>query len=120
MTPAIIAPTAGAIDVAGAAGYVLKKSSPSCGLDRVKLYDENGRGLLWSKSGEEFVKPGEWNEMTVEGHGPHVVVHVNGTKASEINDPSIRMKGPFALQIHGGQDVEVGGPPVAAGARSGR
>jgi hypothetical protein len=74
------------------------------------MYESYGRNWLSLPPKEEvakFFKPGEWNEMTVEGHGPHVVVSVNGTKASEIDDPSIRMKGPFALQIHGGQDVEV-------------
>ena len=74
------------------------------------MYESYGRNWLSLPKPEEvqkFFKPGEWNEMTVEGHGPHIVVSVNGTKASEINDPSIRMKGPFALQIHGGQDVEV-------------
>ena len=30
------------IAAAGLDGYVLKKSSPSCGLERVKVYDENG------------------------------------------------------------------------------
>ncbi len=45
--------------------------------------------------------------MTVEGKESHVVVHINGQKSGEINDPSIRMEGPFALQIHGGQDVAV-------------
>ena len=30
------------IAAAGLDGYVLKKSSPSCGMERVKVYDENG------------------------------------------------------------------------------
>ncbi|HEV2292615.1 MAG TPA: DUF1080 domain-containing protein [Tepidisphaeraceae bacterium] len=74
------------------------------------MYESYGRNWLSRPKEEEvakFFKPGEWNDMTVEAHGPHVVVHVNGVKASEINDPSIRMEGPFALQIHGGQDVHV-------------
>ena len=74
------------------------------------MYESYGRNWLSLPKPEEvekFFKPQEWNEMTVEGHGPHVVVHVNGIKASEINDPTIRMEGPFALQIHGGQDVHV-------------
>ena len=74
------------------------------------MYESYGRNWLSQPKKEDaakYFKPGEWNEMTVEGHGPHVVVHVNGVKASEINDQSIRMEGPFALQIHGGQDVHV-------------
>ena len=45
--------------------------------------------------------------MDIEGQGPHVVVHVNGWQASETNDASLVQEGPFALQIHGGQDVDV-------------
>jgi len=74
------------------------------------LYESYGRQWLSLPKPEEvakYFKPQEWNEMTVEGHGPHVVVHINGQKAGEINDPKIRMEGPFALQIHGGQDVDV-------------
>jgi hypothetical protein len=74
------------------------------------LYESYGRQWLSLPKPEEvakYFKPQEWNEMTVEGHGPHVVVHINGQKAGEINDPTIRMEGPFALQIHGGQDVDV-------------
>lgn len=74
------------------------------------LYESYGRNWLSLPDEEtvaKYFKPGEWNEMTVEGHGPHVVVHVNGQKAGEIDDPSIRMEGPFALQIHGGQDAHV-------------
>ncbi len=74
------------------------------------LYESYGRNWLSLPDKEtvaKYFKPGEWNEMTVEGRGPHVIVHINGQKAGEITDPSIRMEGPFALQIHGGQDVRV-------------
>jgi hypothetical protein len=74
------------------------------------LYESYGRNWLSLPAPEvvaKYFKPQEWNEMTVEGRGPHVVVHINGEKAGEINDPTIRMEGPFALQIHGGQDVHV-------------
>ena len=74
------------------------------------LYESYGRQWLSLPKPDvvaKYFKPQEWNEMTVEGHGPHVVVHINGQKAGEINDPTIRMEGPFALQIHGGQDVHV-------------
>jgi hypothetical protein len=74
------------------------------------LYESWGRGWVSLPSDAavaSFFKPGEWNQMTVEAHGPHVVVTVNGAKAAEINDPNVRMEGPCALQIHGGQDVHV-------------
>jgi hypothetical protein len=74
------------------------------------IYESYGRNWVVNPD-DQFVKtyfkPQEWNEMTVEAHGPHVVVSVNGTKVSEINDSTVRMEGPFALQIHGGQDVHV-------------
>jgi hypothetical protein len=74
------------------------------------LYESYGREWLSLPKPEvvkSYFKPQEWNEMTVEGRGQHVVVHVNGQKAGEIDDPTIRKEGPFALQIHGGQDVHV-------------
>ena len=37
-----------------------------------KLYEENGRGLLVDKSGEQFVKAGEWNHYEISARGqPH-------------------------------------------------
>lgn len=74
------------------------------------MYESWGRGWLSQPSKADAkanFKEGEWNEMTVEGHGPNVVVHVNGWKAAEINDPNVQQEGHFALQIHGGQDVDV-------------
>ena len=37
-----------------------------------KVYEENGRGLLWKESGEAFVKPGEWNTYEIVAVGPKV------------------------------------------------
>ena len=83
-------------------------------IDEVKdvggLYESYGRQWVAQPDAalvKKFFKPQDWNEMTVEAHGPHVVVTVNGTKVSEINDNTVAMEGPFALQIHGGQDVHV-------------
>lgn len=74
------------------------------------IYESYGRQWIVNPD-DEFVKtyfkPQEWNEMTVEARGPKVVIHVNGTKVSEINDSTVQMEGPCALQIHGGQDVHV-------------
>ncbi|MEO6436471.1 MAG: DUF1080 domain-containing protein [Tepidisphaeraceae bacterium] len=74
------------------------------------IYESYGRNWIVNPD-DEFVKtyfkPQEWNEMTVEARGPHVVVSVNGTKVSDINDSAVRMEGPVALQIHGGQHVHV-------------
>jgi hypothetical protein len=46
--------------------------------------------------------------MTVTANGKHLVVHVNGMKTAEVpNDTKGRASGQFALQLHGGQDVDV-------------
>jgi hypothetical protein len=45
--------------------------------------------------------------MTVSAHGKNVVVHLNGTKTAEVKDDPGRLEGYFALQLHGGQDMEV-------------
>ena len=54
-----------------------------------------------------MLKPDAWNELSVVAIGNRVVVHVNGTKSAEIVDPQGRKSGNFALQLHGGQDVDV-------------
>jgi hypothetical protein len=39
-----------------------------------KLYEENGRALLWEKPGDSLVKKGEWNRYEIEAaDGPSVV-----------------------------------------------
>ncbi|ACB73637.1 3-keto-disaccharide hydrolase [Opitutus terrae] len=74
------------------------------------LYETNGRAWVVQPTPEQvasWFKPGEWNEMTVTAKGGDVVVHVNGYKSAELrNDPG-RAEGKLALQVHGGQDVEV-------------
>jgi 3-keto-disaccharide hydrolase len=74
------------------------------------LYETNGRSWVSQPKPADvktWFKPGEWNEMTVSAHGGHLVVTVNGKKSAEVmNDPG-RAHGRFALQVHGGQDVDV-------------
>ena len=74
------------------------------------LYETNGRSWVSQPTPEQvatWFKPGEWNEMTVSAHGGHVVVHINGKKSAELLDDPGRKEGRFALQVHGGQDVDV-------------
>jgi len=75
------------------------------------LYETNGRSWVAQPKPADvkrWYKPGEWNEMTVTANGRHLVVHVNGMKTAEVpNDTRGRSFGKFALQLHGGQDVEV-------------
>ncbi len=56
---------------------------------------------------KKFFKPQKWNTMTVSAHGRRIVVKVNGTQTTELkNDPG-RLKGHLALQLHGGQELDV-------------
>lgn len=75
------------------------------------LYETGGRQWVVPKTdADEFknaYRPGEWNTMTVTAVGPRIVVHVNGTKTSDIIDPDGRRTGPLALQLHGAEDMEL-------------
>jgi putative heme-binding domain-containing protein len=72
-----------------------------------KLYEENGRELLWEQSGEEHVKPGEWNHYEIQAEGTHVQTWINGQKCFDMFDPNGRRRGVFGLQIHSGPAMEV-------------
>ncbi len=53
-----------------------------------KLYEENGRGLLWDKSGEAHVKPGDWNTYEVVGRRPARSGRaINGKPCVDLDDP---------------------------------
>jgi len=74
------------------------------------LYETGGRAWVAQPAPgltKEIYKPGEWNEMTVAAKGRNVVVHLNGKKTVELKDDPGRQQGHFALQLHGGQDMEV-------------
>lgn len=74
------------------------------------LYETNGRAWVVQPTAAEvkkFFKPQDWNTMIVSAHGTKLRVEVNGIKTAEIDDTKGRKKGKIALQVHGGQDVEV-------------
>lgn len=74
------------------------------------IYDISGRGWLVQPKPEEvkkWQKPNEWNELSLVALGPRIVVHLNGYKTADIKDSLSRPKGSIALQLHGGQEVEV-------------
>ncbi len=75
------------------------------------LYETNGRSWVVKPKARDvkgWYKPGEWNEITVEADGSRVVVHVNGIKTADLpKDTQGRSFGKLALQLHGGQDVDV-------------
>jgi putative membrane-bound dehydrogenase-like protein len=72
-----------------------------------KLYEENGRALLWDKSGEAHVNSGDWNRYEIEAVGDHVRTWINGQPCVDLTDPPGRKSGIFALQLHAGGPMEV-------------
>lgn len=73
-----------------------------------KLYEENGRALLEPKGGEQFVKPGEWNDYAIEAIGGNVKIWINGNLCTDRkNDELLAKRGVFGLQLHSGPAQEV-------------
>ncbi|WP_165249993.1 PVC-type heme-binding CxxCH protein [Paludisphaera soli] len=72
-----------------------------------KLYEENGRGLLWPKSAEDAVKPGDWNTYEIVAVGGSIRTRINGKAAVVLDDPQIARRGVFGLQLHSGGATEV-------------
>jgi putative membrane-bound dehydrogenase-like protein len=72
-----------------------------------KLYEENGRGILWDRSGEAHVKADEWNTYEVEAVGSRVRTWINGRRCVDLDDPKLSRRGIFALQMHAGGALEV-------------
>lgn len=72
-----------------------------------KLYEERGRGLLWSKSGEKHVRPGEWNDYEIHAQESRIRTYINGNLCTDLEDTAGAKRGIFALQIHSGPAMEV-------------
>jgi putative heme-binding domain-containing protein len=72
-----------------------------------KLYEEHGRALLWSKSGESHVKNDDWNHYAVVAEGDHVRTWINGQLCVDLKDPDGARRGLFGLQLHSGGPTEV-------------
>lgn len=71
------------------------------------LYDEHGKALVTKKSGEQFVKPGDWNLYEIVAVGSKVKLAINGNACNEIDDKDLRTAGVIGLQIHSGGPMEV-------------
>ena len=65
-----------------------------------KLYEENGRGILSDKSGEPYLKKGEWNRYEIEAVGNHIRTWLNGQPCVDFTDTAGARRGIFALQLH--------------------
>lgn len=74
------------------------------------LYETLGRAWVKKPDPEvmkKLYKPGAWTDMAVHAVGKQITVSINGQKVVELkNDPGAR-EGHFALQLHGGQRMEV-------------
>ena len=74
------------------------------------LYETGGRASVVRPTPEQvasWYKPGQWNQMSVVAIGRRVAVHVNGKNSAELFDDPGRLEGHIALQLHGGQDMDV-------------
>ncbi|MBI3852280.1 MAG: DUF1080 domain-containing protein [Verrucomicrobia bacterium] len=74
------------------------------------LYETNGRAWVSQPKPDDVKKwyrANQWNTMTVSAQGRRIVVNVNGFRTAELRDDPGRTEGKLALQLHGGQDVEV-------------
>jgi len=72
-----------------------------------KLYHEHGRGLLWDKPGDDWVKVGEWNQYEIVAVGHHIQTFLNGHKCVDLEDAQGELEGYIGLQIHSGPAMEV-------------
>ncbi|MDF1744047.1 MAG: DUF1080 domain-containing protein [Gimesia sp.] len=72
-----------------------------------KLYEELGRGLLFKKSGEEYVRENDWNEYRIVAVGPRIRTYINGNLCADLNDPQGAKSGIIAFQLHSGGPMEV-------------
>ena len=74
------------------------------------LYETAGRAWV-AKPNQKVVKKAfkqdGWNELVVSAHGGWIVTYLNGHKMVELKEDPGRKKGHLALQLHGGQDMEV-------------
>jgi len=72
-----------------------------------KLYEEHGRELLWNETGEQHVRPGEWNRYEIVAEGSRIRTWINGQPCVDLDDPPGARRGIIALQLHSGGPTEV-------------
>ncbi len=72
-----------------------------------KLYEENGRELLWKKPGDQFVKPNDWNTYEIVAVGSKIRTAINGNLCTDLDDPLVARRGIVGLQAHSGGPIEV-------------
>ncbi|MEO8427850.1 MAG: family 16 glycoside hydrolase, partial [Verrucomicrobiota bacterium] len=72
-----------------------------------KLYEENGRAILWDKSGEAYVNRDGWNTYEVVAVGSKIRTAINGHLCVDLDDPQGARQGNIGLQMHAGGTLEV-------------
>lgn len=72
-----------------------------------QIYDEHGRGLITKKSGDQFVRPEDWNTYEILAVGSRVRTAINGNLCADIDDDRLRQEGVIGLQLHSGGRMEV-------------
>jgi hypothetical protein len=71
------------------------------------LYEEHQRGLLTKKSGEQFVKPDDWNTYEIIAIGSKVRTAINGNLCVDMDDPKVAKQGVIGFQLHSGNTQEI-------------
>ena len=62
---------------------------------------------MWDKSGESFVRQGQWNEYEIVAVGDRVRTYINGQLCVDLQDPGGAKRGIIAFQLHSGEATEV-------------
>jgi hypothetical protein len=71
------------------------------------LYEEHGRALLTKKSGEEWVKPNDWNTYEIVFVGTKLRTAINGHLCVDLDDEKFVKQGVIGFQVHAGGTMEV-------------
>jgi len=72
-----------------------------------KIYEENGRALIATKPGDNFVRTNDWNTYEILAVGNRVRTALNGQLCADLDDPKIARNGIIGLQVHSGGPTEV-------------
>jgi putative heme-binding domain-containing protein len=72
-----------------------------------KLYEEQGRAILWDKPGEQFVNREGWNTYEIIAVGSKILTAINGNICVDLDDPQGARQGIIGLQLHSGGPMEI-------------
>jgi len=72
-----------------------------------KLYEEEGRAILWDKPGEQHVNRDGWNTYEILAVGHKIRTAINGQLCVDLDDPKGATQGIIAFQLHSGGPLEV-------------